>query len=357
MLLEKYEPKKTGEVLGNYGQIKAIKDWIAKWKKGQALLAYGPTGCGKSISIRLAAKEMGLDIVESHASDYRGKAGFDELLTAARHSMSGRKKIILVEDVELIELRKSIYNLIGSSLCPVVLVAEGAQAGLMRSCTTVKFTRLQDSTLLDFLKKISLMENIKLDASQLTSIAKSSNGDVRAALIDLEFMSGTRERSVNIFELVRAVFKNEKNAREILEDYTAFDTLMMWIDENIAEELKANEEIASAYDYLSRADVMRARIAKRQSWNLQKYILELILRGIAASRKSRPHVFVSYKSPWFTKNINDSTMEKIGRAMHIPKKQAASYLPIMSTLVGDENFCSSIGFDDGDIEFVKKANK
>jgi replication factor C large subunit len=357
MLLEKYEPMSTKEVLGNYGQIKSIASWIKAWKKGQALLVYGPTGSGKSISIKLAAKEMGFDIVESHASDYRDKAGFEGMITAAQQgTVFGKKKIMLIEDIALMESRKSLYNLINNSQCPVILVAESPPLGLLKSCTTIKFNKVSDSMLLDFLKKVRLKENLRLSDEQLTAIVKSCNGDVRAALIDVEFLSvGSREQASNIFGIMRSIFRNEKNARALLEDYASFETLMMWIDENLAEELRTNSEIATAYNYLSKADIMRARITKRQLWNLQKYVIELLLRGLSASRTSKQRTFVSYRTPFFTKKINTGTLEKIARATHVSRKSSMCYLDVMKTLVGNEDFCNSMNFDEDDREFINEA--
>ena len=66
MLLEKYRPKSTMEIIGNYYQIKQIKEWLNRWdakgvghswKKGKTLMIVGPSGCGKSISVELACKE------------------------------------------------------------------------------------------------------------------------------------------------------------------------------------------------------------------------------------------------------------------------------------------------------------
>ena len=52
MLLEKCEPKTITDMIGNVAQSKEIKKWIQAWKKGSALLLYGPTGCGKSLSVK-----------------------------------------------------------------------------------------------------------------------------------------------------------------------------------------------------------------------------------------------------------------------------------------------------------------
>jgi replication factor C large subunit len=356
MLLEKYQPKLARDILGNYGQISSIREWLAKWKKGSALLVYGPTGCGKSLSVKLVAREAGFDTVESHASDYRGKAGFEELLLMTKQgSVFGKKKILLIEDIELVESRKSLYSLINSSSCPVVLVSEQPQTGLMRSCTAVRFNKVDGATLLKFLKKVSIAEGVGLNEPELLSIVNSSGGDVRAALIDMEFMSaGSRERATNVFEVLRAVFRDEKQARELLEDYAAFETLVLWVSSNLTEELKTKEELSSAYDYLSKADVIRARISRRQSWGLQKYVVDLILNGIAASRTARPRTFVSYRNPWITKKVNEDTLKKIAAATHVSKRGAPAYLPVMKALINDEELRAAIDFDEGDVAFLKK---
>ena len=44
MLLERYEPKRIDEIIGNKKQIEEIRAWLGQWRRGRALLLHGPPG-------------------------------------------------------------------------------------------------------------------------------------------------------------------------------------------------------------------------------------------------------------------------------------------------------------------------
>ena len=57
MLLERYRPKSSREIVGNEHQVSEIRNWLGRWKKGRAVLVYGPTGSGKSLEARPNASD------------------------------------------------------------------------------------------------------------------------------------------------------------------------------------------------------------------------------------------------------------------------------------------------------------
>ena len=69
MFLDKYKPKMSKEVVGNYAQMNQIKEWLKVWKRGQALMVVGPTGCGKSVSTDIACREAGYEPYFFYAED------------------------------------------------------------------------------------------------------------------------------------------------------------------------------------------------------------------------------------------------------------------------------------------------
>ena len=98
MLLDKYEPKVAKQILGNQKQASEIARWLGSWKKGQALIVYGPTGSGKSLSIKIVAKQLGFEIMESHAGEERGKSDIEEIISVSKQQgIFSRKKIILID--------------------------------------------------------------------------------------------------------------------------------------------------------------------------------------------------------------------------------------------------------------------
>jgi len=74
------------------------------------------------------------------------------------------------------------------------------------------------------------------------------------------------------------------------------DDFFLWLDENLPKEYK-NNELAMAYDKLSKADVFKGRIRKRQYWRFLVYINALLTDGISASKKTSRNNFASYSKP------------------------------------------------------------
>lgn len=337
MLLEKYRPESTNEFLGNKEQLNAIRQWLRDWKKGTALLIAGPSGCGKSLSIEMIAKESGCELLKSHASDERGYREFENIIGASQQkSLLLRKKIILVDDLETMESSKGIAELIKSSKYPVVLIAENPyeiNAAARKSCKTVMFSRIRHDTIANFLKYVCKNEGMARKDSDMEQLARACNGDVRAALIDLECGSAYRESEESVFNTLKVIFKAssiENVQAAISNSDKPIDELLLWLEENIAEEYSDAEEVATAYDCLSKADITSTRIIRRQSWTLQKY-LNTAVHGIAMSKKSASRRFVSYKPPRFFSR-KDGADEGISKLLHCSRKKAAGYKRLIEML-------------------------
>ena len=69
----------------------------------------------------------------------------------------------------------------------------------------------------------------------------------------------------------------------------------LWIDENLPKEYEKPEDLARAYDKLSKQDVFSRRIRRWQHWRFLVYINELITAGIALSKDEKYKAMVQYK--------------------------------------------------------------
>ncbi|WBW73623.1 RFC related checkpoint protein Rad17 [Schizosaccharomyces osmophilus] len=72
---EKYQPTESSELAVHKGKVNAIRQWMSESISHSRLLVLsGPPGCGKSITVRLLAHEMGASLVEwSNPMDTRFK--------------------------------------------------------------------------------------------------------------------------------------------------------------------------------------------------------------------------------------------------------------------------------------------
>lgn len=365
MLLEKYAPKSTKEIAGNSSQVMEIKKFLSGWKKGKALLVHGTTGSGKSTVIKLAAQEMGYEIVEARSNEKRSVSDYYQ--ASLQQGVFSKKRLLLFEDLETMPMR-GFTDLINKSEHPVVCVISDAYQlapGVRKSFKIVKFEKVNDSELLKFLENVCRKEHITLERRQLEQLIKTSNGDIRGLLIDLEMLRlgtgrtssiGYRDSEDNIFSTLKIIFKtmsleNSKIAVENSEKEP--EELMRWLEENISEEYTDINTIATAFDYLSKADIFSSRIIRRQSWNLQKY-LTIAAYG-ATLAKNRPSArFASYRYPVFARK-NDAMLEKIAKSLHISKRRAAIYIPILRILARrNSGIFDELGMDEKEVSMLLK---
>ncbi len=372
MLLEKYAPKSTKEIAGNASAIMELKKALARWEKGRALLVHGPTGSGKSTAIKLAAQEMGYELVEIHANEKRAASDF--LQVSQQRGLFYKKKILLFEDLETMTLR-GFSELISRSGHPVICTVGDfyqLSPAFRKLFRPVKFEKISAAEMLKFLGSVCKKEGLLCEQRQLEQLSKTSNGDVRSALIDLEILKlstshiaasssaypGYRDAEDSIFTALRIIFKTTslENSRIALENYKDDEELFRWLQENIAEEYTDIQTIALAYDYLSKADIFRSRIIKRQSWSLQKYT-NLAAYGISLAKAKPSARIVSYRFPGFARK-SETLLEKIGGNFHVSKKRASVYIPILKML-GRKNpgLLEELGLDEKEISALMDSSK
>ncbi|MBI2076167.1 MAG: AAA family ATPase [Candidatus Aenigmarchaeota archaeon] len=361
MLPDKYRPKMLSDMIGNREQVAEIRDWIAAWKKGKALLLYGPTGGGKSLAIELIAKEMHCELVESHASDNRSYRQLKESIMKAsgQRSLMLRKKLILVDEIETLESVKGVIELIESSDFPVILIGtnpyEKRLFSLRQHCRLVKLGKVRHDVLSRFLMQVNVKEKLNVPDSSIYGISKACNGDVRSALIDLLYSCpAVREYDEDVFNTLKIIFRSPKigDIREAVSNSDS-EGIVQWLENNIPAEYTDPQEIASAYDFLSKADLFMARIIKRQSWSLQKYFIDMGILGVSASKKQVRNVFVSYARPVYRHNSMDGALGKISKKLHVSKKDARVYVTLVGKLSQKTDIATKLGLSEEDMELIK----
>ncbi|MEM5825732.1 MAG: replication factor C large subunit, partial [Thermofilaceae archaeon] len=266
--VEKYRPRKIDDVVGNPEAKKAFVAWLNRWLAGnppdkKAILLYGPPGCGKTSLVQAAANQLGLELVEVNASDVRtSEALRRKVLRAATEGVlaGARGKIILLDEVDGIDPRadrgglETIFEIIQKSRYPVVLTANDPWDPKLRElrnyCEMVEFRKLGKRDVMKVLSEICKKEAVECDPAVLDAIAENSEGDLRAAINDLQSIAegrrsvkledleilGYRAKQLNMFEVVRAVLtaKRPEAARSVLSMPSLdYEMLMLWLNENI----------------------------------------------------------------------------------------------------------------------------
>ena len=162
--------------------------------------------------------------------------------------------------------------------------------------------------MLKITQKILEKEKISnLNNEDLELIIDKNDGDLRGVINDLQgisqgvmekdnkdlILSLHRDSIEEIFSLIRDLFQvtTLTEARSLTNKSDVdYNFLYKWINENLPTFLKANRDIANAYENLSLADEMFGRIRKTQYWGLLPYFYDLFAGGVALSRKETPPI-------------------------------------------------------------------
>ena len=211
----KYRPKNFSDLIGNPTMVEAITNSIKMDKVPNAFLFCGIRGSGKTSTSRILSKALNCkngidnlcsesmcehceaitnsnhqDVLEMAAAVKTSVDDIRDLIDFARYGPTSAKyKIYILDEVHMIstnafnallkileeppEYLKFIFATTEVRKIPVTIISR---------CTRFDLTRIKSDLLLDFLKKISLLEKGKISENALKLIVKISEGSVRDAL-------------------------------------------------------------------------------------------------------------------------------------------------------------------------------
>ncbi len=326
MWVDEYKPKNLHEYVGQKEAVETFLKWIKKWKQGKSLLFHGPPGTGKTCLMETFAKENNYEFIEMNASDFRDRKQIENILgqSMKQASLFGRKKIFLIDEIDGLAGREdlggvgAIIQITKESRFPTLLTCNDPYNQKLRTlreyCQLVQFKKFSVFDIEKRLKHIADSEGIKIDKEILRQLAKKSEGDLRASIIDLESIShckkeikqkdleilSYREREQSIFNALMMIFKTKSAlAAKLAINNVDKDPeeIFWWIENNIANEYEDPQEIAKAYDVLSKADLFRQRIKSRQNWKFLAYMIDLMTGGVATAKREMYRKFTRYQYP------------------------------------------------------------
>lgn len=317
----RFRPKRVAEVSGNREAILELRRWLQSWEKGipreRAAFLHGPPGVGKTASVQALAAEMGFDLLEVNASDYRTRTRMEELVgRAATQSLTvfGRRRLILFDEMEGVSGREdlggiaAIADIIKNTRSPIVLIATSVGEE-----NEEKFRPLRDKALIIEYKPVPFLEvygrlasiakEMKVEASEeaLEALAMRAEGDVRSAVNDLESLAwgkgkvtvgdveslGRRDRQEYTPDVIRAIFssRNLREARRaVSQSYVGHEGLFDWIYENLPLILDDPGDLDEGLEALARADVYDHR-ARSSNYRLQNYMFTMMSGGVSFARR------------------------------------------------------------------------
>lgn len=376
MWVEEYRPKKTVDVVGNEKAKEQFLEWLKKWKTGhKAALLYGPPGVGKTTLVKVTARELGFDLIEMNASDFRTEeklmriAGRAATESSLEGILSGAKgTIIFLDEVDGIFGREdqggiaAVLKVIRTSRVPVVLAANNPWDPRLRymrgPCEMIRFYGIRLPTIVSFLKKIARSEGVIANDEALRVIAEKAEGDLRSAINDFQALAerrkplelsdvgylARRDRQYNVFDTLKEFFsaKNIWRAEKVLNSSEIdLETLLQTIHDNLPIQFQDPEKLAYVYESLSKADVLFGRVKRSQDWGLMRYALKQLSTGVVLAGEE--YHYARYQFPPTKiammgrgkgeRGIRDDINTRIGGKCHVSSRVAnLDFIPFLRVI-------------------------
>jgi replication factor C large subunit len=375
--IDKYKPSSSKDIPQNLEELKAL---ILKKEK---ILLYGPTGVCKTSAVYAIAKENDLEIIEVNASDFRTKEQIETIVGNAskQQSLFNKEKIILIDEVDCLAGREdwggagAILNVMKETNKAMILTANDLNndkiKDIKKNTEVIEFKPIPSRHVISILTNICNKEGIIIDEEPLKKIAVNSNGDIRAAINDLESnlinnkiinSEEQREYSLDIMTLLNLIFKKKdfysvrymENIDLDLNEYT------LWIDENLPLEYSA-EDLYKSYELISKADIFKKRISRWQYWRLMYYQSILLTSGISIVKTNVNNKFSTYKRSMRPLKIWQNNMrhakrksiaEKLSKIVHTSNKQVIKNFNTYKNILMNPKIQEELKLEQEEIEYL-----
>ncbi|KAM7259826.1 hypothetical protein ACFE04_015567 [Oxalis oulophora] len=266
---EKYRPKVPTEIVGNQSLVTQIHNWLKSWndqflhtgkkEKGKkqtdsgakkAVLLCGVPGIGKTTSAQLVCKMLGFQAVEVNASDSRGKADNkiakgiggsnpnavkelvnNEALSVNMDWSKNPKTALIMDEVDGMSAgdRGGVADLIASikmSKIPIICICNDRYSQKLKSlinyCLVLTYRKPTKQQMGKRLMQIAKLEGLQVNEIALEELAERSNGDMRMAVNQLQYMSLSMS-AIKYDDIRQRLLSSAKD--EDISPFTAVDKL------------------------------------------------------------------------------------------------------------------------------------
>lgn len=359
LLSDKYSPKNISEFCGNAEPAKKIKNWALQFSLNniqRPVILSGPPGCGKTALAKALASEFDWEIFYVDAPKKSQIDRWERQIGEATKgsSLFANQMLILIEDVHTFSSLKirglvsKLTNLIKDSKVPIIITADDYHnkkiSSLRPYCESIKLKAVNMLDIKNTLIKINSEQGLRLTADQLQQIALNSQGDLRAAINDLQALNikTNRDQQKEIHAIIKTCFRspNYKSTKnQNLGSLMDRSTLKLYVSQSIPEEMNNLEDTANAYNRLSRADVFDGRIMRRQYWGYLRYSSDLLVWGVSSERRHPKASFATYRFPSYIQKMGssrtkraiiNSATERLKPKLHCSKRDCRSNLTLLS---------------------------
>lgn len=382
-LAEKYRAKRYADILFQQQAVADMKQFLLEFPKKRGVLLHGPAGTGKTSLAIAAASENNTELFELNASDLRNRAKLEEVLKPAtlQQSLFKKSKILLMDEVDGVTGTDiggipELMRILEETKYPIIMtcndVWQTKLAQLRPRCRLIEMKALPLAAIADIAQRYAAQEGILRDTKFFQQLAIKSQGDLRAALNDLQsyahrddlLVDTTEKRDVEetIFTILRRLFKERSDFLTLFDNTKlSLDEILLWLEENIPREYR-NEALARAYAALGSADLFRGRIYRNQSWRFLIYQNIFQSAGISYAKKTPLQGFTKYEPPrrilkiWLNNQKIEkkkSIAKKYAHFVHCSTKRALRDFTLLKPILQRDNVQQQLRLSEEEVEFLK----
>lgn len=198
---QRFAPTSVDDIVGNDDAVSTIKTWFSN--KQPLLIVHGSTGTGKSCCVTLTAKQHGRRLIAPDISEIVTVAG----LTGYLRKADTEKAFLFLDDVHhmanhaptcyayLLKVIKQELFRVKIACCYDGDAMMHPKMTTLSNATTevAEFDKIETRDLSPYLSKVCRQAGSSLGYFDALAICQSSDGDVRTALIRLEYLYNSRK--------------------------------------------------------------------------------------------------------------------------------------------------------------------
>jgi len=206
--IEKYRPKTLDEIMGHVRTVEIMKKFVAIRQMPHVLL-YGPSGTGKTSIIRAFSRELygkyhNIMVLELNASEERGvevvRNKIKDFIVTKGSFVTDYKlfKLVILDEADAMtidaqSMLRSVIEKYSENVrfCLVCNHIKKINPAIQSRCVVFKFSPVSKTYVMNKLREIIDINNIKITENSLNTIIENSKGDLRKAINTLHSSSLT----------------------------------------------------------------------------------------------------------------------------------------------------------------------
>ena len=233
-LAETLRPKTLDDVIGQHHLLDKGKLMRNVIESGHIcnMIFYGPPGIGKTTLANIIADSTKMSLHKLNGTT----ASIDDIkriIDEAKSLFSQNGILLYLDEIQYLNKKQQQSLLEFVERGDITLIASTTEnpyfyvyPALLSRCTVFEFKSLKSEDIMDGLKKAAKKINVKIGAEALERLALGSNGDMRKALNNLEFLANglSKDKKTITLEMVEQLISKANISYDRSEDHH-FDNL------------------------------------------------------------------------------------------------------------------------------------